>query len=220
MSNTSNGKGIKGSKYWIQNVIENEVSCKKLNNMISDDTLIWLSPLAPKYREYQLNEEYIYSQLGLSNSEAKKLFDFWPNRQPQWDAIALSQDKSTLYLVEAKAHLEELESKCMATSPKSVSKIYDTLKYVMKEYYNTNSFDAWTNNYYQLANRLAFLRILNEKPFGMVKTVKLVLLNFANDHTYKPTSKAQWEKHYREVFKEMVGKENAPNDVILIIYQL
>ena len=220
MSNTAIGRGKKGSKLWIQNVIENEAMRLKLNNMIANNDLIWLSPLSPEYREYQLNEQYIYTHLGLNKEETEKLFSFWPNRQPQWDGIAISQDKATLYLVEAKAHLEELKSKCMAKNENSITKIHTVLKSVMNEHYATGNFDAWLNDYYQLANRLTFLKKLNEKHFGRIKSVKLVLLNFVNDYTYKPTDKVEWQKHYKEVFKEMIGNEDAPSDVLVINYNV
>ncbi len=217
MSNTSVGRGIKGSKLWIQNVIETEAMRNKLDNMIAGESLTWLSPLAPEYREYELREDHICSHLGISS---KEIFSFWPYRQPQWDGIALSCDKSTLYIVEAKAHLTELESKCMAKSEASIQKIHASLKYVMKKYYNTDNFDAWINSYYQLANRLTFLRILNEKSFGTIKNIKLVLLNFVNDYTYKPTTEKEWQEHYKEVFKIMTGSEKTPSDVILINYNV
>lgn len=220
MSNTSIGRGTKGSKLWIQNVINDDAMRKALDHMIANEGLNWLSPLAPEYREYQLNEEFIYLQLGLDKKEAKALFSFWPNRQPQWDGIALSRDGKTLYIVEAKAHTSELESKCMAKSKESVEKIYASLKYVMKKYYNSDNFDAWINLYYQLANRLSFLNILNESAFGNIQNVKLVLLNFVDDYTYKPTTEQEWLAHYKEVFAQMTESENIPKNVILVNYKI
>lgn len=220
MINATKGKAKKGSRYWIQEIINNEATRSKLDNMIAKEELQWLSPLkSADYEEFQLKHDYIISSLGVSKKDAVALFSFWPSSQPWWDALAISKDKSTLYLVEAKAHVSEMISKCQA-GEKSFKKIEKALKYVMEKYYNSNNFDAWINIYYQLANRLAYLRILNEKPLGTISKVKLVLLNFANDYTYIETTMDQWEEHNQAVFEAMIGSKSAPEDVIIINYNL
>ena len=112
VSNTSNSKGEKGSKFWMQEIV-NEPSRKKILEKILGDNLIFLSPLQSEcYKEYQLKEQKIFSNaLGLDKSEFKKNFSFWATNQPHWDAIATSADGKILYLFEAKAHLKELQRK-------------------------------------------------------------------------------------------------------------
>ena len=63
-SNTSKGRGIKGSKYWIQTVIEDECLRNKLDSMIGEP-LVWISPLAGSkntYDEYELKDSYVCDQ--------------------------------------------------------------------------------------------------------------------------------------------------------------
>ena len=221
-SNTSKGPGIKGSKYWIQKVIEVEGLRNKLDSMIGE-TLVWISPLAgPKntYDEYELKDPYVCDQMGVSHEEAQALFSFWPKRQPQWDGLAFDATGHTLYLVEAKAHLAELDSKCSASNPESKELILKSMKMIHDRYFSNGNFNSWVNNYYQLGNRLTFLRKLNEKRFGHINSVKLVLLNFVNDIKYKPTTERDWLEHYENVWLEMIGEKSAPQDVIVINYDV
>jgi hypothetical protein len=220
-SNTSKGRGIKGSKYWMQRVIEEDTLRSKLDAMIGE-TLEWISHLAgpqKTYDEYQLNDRCICEKIKISQQEANDLFSFWPKRQPQWDGIAFNTTGETIYLVEAKAHLSELDSKCAATNENSKKMIINSMSDVKNLYYSEGDFEYWVNKYYQLGNRLTFLKKLSEKPFGKVVSVKLVLLNFVND-TYIPTSEEEWKEHYKLVWKKMTGVENPPDDVLVINYDV
>jgi hypothetical protein len=65
----------------------------------------------------------------------------------------------------------------------------------------------WTKPYYQLANRIAFLYFLNviaEVPAW------LILVNFVNDRTHKPTSLEQWLEHYRVMLLTLGITEDRP----------
>ncbi len=221
-SNTSIGRGVKGSKFWMQIVVEHQNLQDELNAQIGEP-LIWISPLAGKsdtFLEYQLNDTYITKLLGISKAEATELFDFWAKRQPQWDGLAFSQSKETLYLIEAKAHLSELNSKCAASNQTSRALILASLSDTQKKYFPKGSFTSWTDEYYQLANRLTFLKKLNEAPFGNIKKVKLVLLNFTNDNSYIPTAESEWTEHYAEVFTKMTGSSTTPEDTLLIYFDV
>lgn len=215
MSNTSKGKGVKGSKYWIQ-IVVNSDQRDKLNAAIGD-RLIWISPLEnEQFAEYQLKQSKIRNSLNIDQKYSKEIFSFWPARQPQWDGIAISEDKSTLYLIEAKSHLNELKSKISARSESSRQLIVKTMEEVISRNYPKGSIDLWLNVYYQLGNRITFLHKMNDinKTTGL--KVKLVLLNFTEDPTYKPTTAVQWNNHYKEVFKGMFGFETTPQDVLLV----
>lgn len=221
-SNTSKGRGIKGSKYWIQTVVNDEGLRNKLDSMIGGP-LVWISPLAgPEntYDEYELKDHYVCDKIGVSYDEARSLFSFWPKRQPQWDGLAFDISGHTLYLVEAKAHLAELDSKCSASNPESRELITKSMKSINKQYFPNGNFDSWMNRYYQLANRLTFLKKLNESSFGNIISVKLVLLNFSNDKGYKPTTQKEWENHYKDVWSEMIGEKTSPDDVIVVNYDV
>lgn len=215
MSNASKGKAIKGSKFWMQTVVNSNLQ-SELNSLIGAD-LTWLSPLKDEYLEYKLNQEDICKEvLGVEGEQKKKIFSFWPGNQPQWDGIALSKDKKTLYLVEAKAHLSELDSKLSASSNTSVKLIKDSMKEVFQKHYSSGKFEMWIDRYYQLGNRLTFLNKLNDVYDITGIKVKLVLLNFVEDYTYKLTTEDEWKEHYKKVFYNMTGNENPPEDVIVI----
>lgn len=222
MSNTSKGRGIKGSKYWMQTIVEKKEYRTELDQMIGD-TLTWISPLAGEngtYDEYELQHKIVLKELGITKEKAQEYFSFWPKRQPQWDGIAISKDTKTLYIVEAKAHLRELNSKLSASNEDSIRQITDSMKNVQIEKYEKGDFSKWINGYYQLANRLTFLYNLNKMTFPVIKKAKLVLLNIAEDHTYVPVSINEWEQHYKDVMMDMIGQENAPDDVILLFYSV
>ena len=220
MSNTSNSKGEKGSKFWMQEIV-NEPSRKKIFEKILGDNLIFLSPLQSEcYKEYQLKEQKIFSDaLGLDKSEFKKNFSFWATNQPHWDAIATSADGKILYLFEAKAHLKELQSKLRASSAKSIEKNINSMKKVFDEISIGNAnFSSWTDKYYQLGNRFTFLQEMNQIKFPKIERTILILLNITDDKTYIPTSKENWQKHYEEVFLEMTGNKNPPTDVKILYF--
>ena len=64
MSNTSNGKAVKGSKMQMQRITEKEN--QQILNKLFDDELKWLSPCRKdNYREYQLNNPGIKKLLGI-----------------------------------------------------------------------------------------------------------------------------------------------------------
>ncbi len=93
--------------------------------------------------------------------------------------------------------------------------------------------------YYQVGNRLAFLNFLNEKKADvrlmldkkeyMVNAVKVVFLNFADDYTLNndyngrklEATVSEWKKHYEQhIWPDMIGKKDAPNDVLVINYSV
>ena len=93
-------------------------------------------------------------------------FSFWPKNGPEWDAIALSEDGSELYLFEAKSYEKEMLSNMRATSDESIEKIRKSMRKVCEDVYK-NKYDSslWEKEYYQIGNRLnlpsqgAFCRI-------------------------------------------------------------
>lgn len=211
MSNTSKGAAVKGSKFMIQ------IAASNLAKVIIDkrlqDELIWLSPREEdNYEEYQLSETKVLDFLGIDSSK-KKLFDFWPSRQPQWDGIAIGKDSGTLYLFEAKSHLKETTSNCSASSATSRDIIKKTIKDIAKNVYHIEDMDIidnyWMQENYQIANRLVFLQKMKEvqSNASFYEGVKLVFLNFVNDYTWEESEVVkdpeEWTKHYNTIFKKM-----------------
>jgi len=122
MTNTSKGRARKGSKFWMQTLVNLDKGTALAKEISNEDKAIddiqWFSPLAESnYEEYKLNFAKASKEL---NMEAED-FDFWPNNQPQWDAIGKSGN--TIILVEAKAHMSETKSKLSATSQESINLI-------------------------------------------------------------------------------------------------
>lgn len=215
MSNTSKGLAEKGSKYWMQMIINSELKLK-LNDFLKDD-INWLCPLKDKdnYSEYELRQEEIVKETKITKDEYK----FWPPRQPQWDAIGISTNRKTLYLVEAKAHLKELKSNISA-GEESKCLITKTMKEIFDKKYGKGNFNKWLNGYYQLGNRITFLEELNKISYKTGLKVRLVLLNFVDDYTYISTSEEEWKEHYENVFMEMLGKKVVPDDTLIIYFDV
>lgn len=158
----------------------------------------WLSPLAQdNYKEYR--DDFL-TPLGL-DMHFDALRAFWPKMGPQWDSLAwIHQDADdAVLLVEAKAHVDEMSTPCGAKDPKSVKLIRKSLTRV-QNYMGVAPQDWMYFEYYQLANRLAFLYFFNE----ILKVPAfLALVSFVNDLSYKPTSLAQWRQHYVAAFARM-----------------
>ena len=221
MSNTSNTRATKGSKFWMQAMANDEILTARLETLLDEQNLRWFSPLeAESFKEYRLSEPKIFSDaLGLSRDEFRDKFSFWPTNQPLWDAIAASDEK-ILYLFEAKAHLNETFSKISATNPESLKKISAAMRKVFDELSDApeENFSAWTEKFYQLGNRLTFLHFMNRMTLPKINRVELVLLNITDDRTHISTPQPDWTRHYEKIFGEMLGKKFSPQNVRVIYF--
>jgi len=209
---------ISGSQYLLRELInspkryvfEEEIGCGMIK---------WLSPLTKEdYYEYELGKpsaDGICRALGLPESSSA-FWDFWPRqgKNPMWDAIGLSNNGKTIILVEAKSYTGEMSSSLRSTDEGNRELISTAMGDVFS-YYNGQDFNIWTEKYYQLANRLTFLHKLNSIEAQTGKRVRLVLLNFTNNPA-NLTSSTEWDNHYCEVFKEIIGSTVTPQDVMLI----
>jgi len=89
-------------------------------------------------------------------SEFKKdRFGFKLNQN--WDGIFWIG--KVVYLVEAKAYAKEIISDCQSDNKNSISVIERYLKET-REFFNISSNNDWKKTYYQMANRIAFLKLL------------------------------------------------------------
>lgn len=151
----------------------------------------WLSPMADdRYSEYS-DKEFL-DRIGLPTSAAK-LEEFWPARGPVWDGLAIAKD-GTILLFEAKSHVSEffgMGSK--AKDPNSVMQINKALRETAEYIGAVFDESAWTDALYQMANRLAFLYLLNVK-LGV--RAKLIYLIFLNDTSVvsRPESEDLWRQ--------------------------
>lgn len=212
----------KGSKWQIQRWI-NERPDEFVNLLYENnhallqysDRVEWVSPLAQhNFKEYQ--DDFLKNILtGQQLIEAERIVrKFWPLRGPVWDGLAIvhgSQAGQTntkgILLVEAKAHTGETTSAMKAKSLESREKIAARIVEVKTQFGSKSAVEVWTNQYYQLANRLCFLYLLNE-VIGI--PTWLVLCNFVDDSTHKPTSRPAWLKHQKEIWQELDVDVEAP----------
>lgn len=151
----------------------------------------WLSPLANQnYFEYR--DDFLGPQALNLPQHLAALKNFWPYNGPQWDGLAIltSAANEAILLIEAKAHPTESRSDCKASNSVSIERIQTRLSEV-REYMGCSAGD-WMNGSYQLANRLAYLYFLH--VHCNVPTY-LVLVNFVNDHSHRPTSLETWLKY-------------------------
>ena len=193
------GHAERGSQRWIQYFVNEKPVT--LNKEIANQTgggadIRWLSPLKEdEHAEYRDNQ--FLERLGVKCR--KPLHDFWPRNGPQWDAFGRRSD-GTVILLEAKSHSDELTSDMGAEDPSSIDKISEALR-LTKEHYGVGAGFDWTKNYYQYANRIAFLYYLSE--LCKIPTI-LIFLYFANDYTVEaPLSVSEWSRKISEVKKQL-----------------
>ncbi|KYC50426.1 MAG: hypothetical protein AMQ74_01255 [Candidatus Methanofastidiosum methylothiophilum] len=90
----------------------------------------------------------------------KSWSDYWTGNTQNWDAVFILNGK--YYIVEAKAHIGELESQFGGQENKNKEKIEKAFNETAEELGASTTKD-WFGNYYQLANRLAFTHYLNKE---------------------------------------------------------
>jgi hypothetical protein len=149
--------------------------------------------------------------------------EFGSKLNQNWDGI-FWVDK-TVYIVEAKAHLKEINSDCQSDKPKSRSDIEQDFN-VTRVWFGISSDNDWKEKFYQMANRIAFLKLLHSNEID----AKLVNIYFLNgyekkikdpdsDRYYtiqnKNTTKDEWEDAIKEEenylgISKLVGKHIFP----------
>ena len=116
-----------------------------------------------------------------------------------WDGIFCVGEE--LYVVEAKANIEEVRSDCKAENADSIASINTNLK-ELKKHFAVQSESDWSKKYYQFANRLAFIKLM--KDYGI--KAKLVNIYFINGYIHKiyfPDT-----KEWREVYNKSASRDN------------
>jgi len=133
----------------------------------------------------------------------------WPQtgKQMNWDLLGYTKqnNKKNWILIEAKAHLGELEQYCKATSLDSIEKIESALLKTAKNYgIKVPKNKPWTKKYYQFANRIYVLDLLKRNGFN----AKLINIYFVGDMISKsrksPQNKHEWSTKIKEM-KDYLG---------------
>jgi len=158
-----------------------------LDDKIGLGSIKWLSPLTSEsYKEYKLEEiSQKYPDLNLERLDWKRLGII----KSQWDAIGLSPD-GTLVIVEAKAHVKELESGGCGAGEKNKARIAALVGQVMGDD------PVWMGKYYQTANRYVYLDALLKADIK----ARLVYLYFINDVSYQPEPRETWDLYFKTEF--------------------
>lgn len=182
----------KGSLKWIQRAINDprwSLDRLILPRLPGASQITWRSPLASDgFAEYR--DRDFLERIGLSRLSGA-LGDYWPQRGPQWDALATT-DSGGVLLVEAKAHAKELCGPPMlAENVSSRALIASSLDGTIKALKAVPRAD-WSACFYQLANRIAHLRFLREAGTD----ASLVLVNFVGDKGMSgPESRTPGARH-------------------------
>lgn len=166
-----NGRAHKGSQHHIQSYVNsapdvlNHMICASCSDLAAQDPdITWVSPLqAHKYLEYR-DKEFLKA-VGLEG-RAGDLAEFWPNRGPVWDALAVTKARTSggvsgVILVEAKSYPKEVYGTGTAASESSRRTIEAALDRTAAWFGVARSAN-WTGPLYQSANRLAHLYFLRE----------------------------------------------------------
>jgi hypothetical protein len=147
----------------------------------------WRSPLATdNFAEYRDGD--FLERVGLDRLRPE-LAGFWPKRGPQWNALAVGRDGEAI-LVEAKAHVGEMCSSPSGASDLSLELIAKSLASCADRLGAREGHAAWTEHFYQLANRLAHLQFILDHG----AQAHLVLVNFLNDREMAGTTRVEaWD---------------------------
>jgi len=181
----------KGSQKWIQLLVNSfpqiiDDKLKKAFKFDNGENIRWLSPLSTdEFAEY--SDWDFLNVLNLKLGK-RSLETFWPTRGgPQWDALAKTS-RDRVILVEAKSHINEVDSPRTAASDSSLKLIHASLNET-KQALNIESKTDWSTCFYQYTNRLAFLYFLRKNDI----LAYLINIYFINDVIQDgPKSEEEW----------------------------
>jgi len=194
---------------------------KRVKTLLSVDNIYWLD------FDFCNNKETLDKELkGISflkkepnySTVLSKWGTEWPQRgnPMNWDLVGytIQDDIKTWILIEAKAHVGELESKSAATT-KSLIKIKKTLnKAAENSGIKVSEKNPWTKKHYQLANRIYILDLL--KRCGI--KAKLISIYFIGDLSSKsrksPQSQGEWEVEIDKMKKYLNIENSNSIDII------
>ena len=194
------GVGSRGSLKWIQRMVAAEPGPLRdafvtAGALKESETIEWVSPLATDdWAEYR-DKSYL-EKVGYSNI-VSELSHFWPAGGPQWDALGRGP-RGSVFLIEAKAHVSEMDSNCHASAGSRVL-IQQSLSQA-KVACGANPDADWLTGYYQYANRLANLHFLRRNRIP----AWLGFVYFLNDRDMGgPQTSAGWEHDLGLVYQHL-----------------
>jgi hypothetical protein len=143
-----------------------EYLSKQVLDITGGKDISWLDFHFSKKYAFLYNDRELVGLEFIKKSEViKKWGEFWPQTgtSQNWDAVGkiIYEDHEEWLLVEAKAHLGEVQSSCGAGSPKSIAKIKLAFHKTIHSFCPEETLvENWLSPYYQTANRLASLHFL------------------------------------------------------------
>ena len=156
---------------------------KRVKSLLGTDNISWLD--FDFDSEKTIPDKEIIGLNFLDKNTYETVISTWKKEWPQtgnsmnWDLVGFTvkHGEKTWILIEAKAHLGELEQNCGA-STESLAKIEKVLAESAKRNGITiMDQNPWTKKYYQLANRIYILDLLKQHSIK----VKLVNIYFIGD---------------------------------------
>ena len=148
----------------------------------------------------------------------KEWIKYWPQTgNPQnWDAIIhltplvpKSKKLDKWIVVEAKAHLGELESTSGA-GKESKAKIENAFKET-QNFFGIETKNNWLEKYYQLANRLAFIHFMQKNNVD-ISLLNIYFINgWPNDMKKNVPSKNIWDEKINEEYNYLGINQKAKN---------
>ena len=152
--------------------------------------------------------------------ENQKYYKYWPKPkvsgyqnveiskgQQHWDAVGKTDD-GRIVLLEAKAHINELQSTTKATA--GLIKIEEAFK-LTREGIGVEECSSWTSEYYQFANHIFTCWYLNK-----VRNIPAVLVNvffvgdIRPDNYFCPQTITEWERAINLEYKHLGISEEMP----------
>lgn len=208
MTRVAQPEGTKGSLKWTQRLINDHPNL--INEQLSiviglseGENIEWVSPLrSDDYAEYR--DSSFVERLGIT-LEQRTLDSFWPKRGPQWDALGHT-NRQKIFIVESKAHIEEIISPSTQASKSSRIVIEESIKET-KAFLAVNQTIDWTGTFYQYTNRLAHLYLLRELN-GI--NAYLVFLYFLNDTEMNGSQSIREWQAAAKVLKAAIGLKGHP----------
>lgn len=207
--------GEKGSLKWLQMAVNQHPAVLDgaiLEHIGSASSIEWLSPLvSDDFAEYR--DDAFLARIKCSQLKSA-LAAFWPARGPHWDALGRAATGDVI-LVEAKSHIGELCSPPTRASGGSRERIQTVLAETALAC-NAVPRTAWTDLFYQLANRIAHLYFLRREGVP----AWLGLVNFLGDTAMSgPVSNREWMAAYQVAFHAMgLNARNPLSRYIIHVY--
>jgi hypothetical protein len=193
-------EGARGSLRWIQALVGDKPALltdavREVGGRPGEWTVDWVSPRREdEWAEYR--DAGFLKLLRLPHL-IDELPRVWPRGGPQWDALGVASD-GTRVLVEAKAHVAELQSTCGAGAD-SLALIGRTLDATKASWGVAHDRD-WLSPYYQYANRIAHLEFLRTRE---VPTMLLFVYFVGDQEMAGPRSADEWRTALNDVYDRL-----------------